>query len=87
MKPEPGELRLLVDDTKTMIRGMGKDMAKRLGSIKEPMDTKEQMLAFEAMTPQDWARMLEEQGPEKTAIFRKAMLQRKEASYARKPIS
>lgn len=43
---ESSELRLMVDDMKGMIRGLSKDMSKKMGTLNTPMNTKEQMAAY-----------------------------------------
>lgn len=87
MAQNQDELRLMVDGMKTHIRGMGKDMAKQLGQIGERVSPKEQMKAFDAMTPEDWVKLAEEKGVKASDDFQTEMLRRKEQSDAhRKPI-
>jgi len=87
MPEEKGELRLMVDEMVSQIRGMGKEMAKKLGPIGEPTTTKEQMAAFDAMTAEDWLKMTDERGPVETMKFMGEMLRRKKLQDANtKPI-
>ena len=82
MAQNQDELRLMVDGLKTHIRGMGKDMAKQLGQIGERVSPKEQMKAFDAMTPQDWVQLSQRKSPQEISKFVREMLRRKELQDA-----
>ena len=77
-----GELRLMVDDFKNQVRGMGKDMAESMGNIGEEVSNKDQMAAFDAMTPQDWVQLSQRKSPQEISKFVREMLRRKELQDA-----
>ena len=57
------------------------------GPIGEPVSTKEQMAAFDAMTPQDWVRLTDERGAADVVKFMREMQRRKGISDGHKQLS
>lgn len=87
MPQEKGELRLFIDDFKAHVREMGKDMAKKLGTIKEPISTEEQMEAWKVITPEELLTLTDKYGTEKVSNWIKEMKRREAISNGyKKPL-
>lgn len=84
---DKSEYRLYVEDIKRQIKGIGKDLAMRIGPMKEPVSTKDQTAAMNAMTPQDWARLTDERGVEEATKMMKEKIRREKISDANKKLA
>lgn len=85
--PEKSYMRLMIDEVKAQIKGLGVEMAHQVGHPGEPKSTKEQMAGFKDMKPEDWVRMVDEKGLKDTDAFRTEMLRRQAIAEAqRRPL-